>query len=352
VRDRPNLENTGQPIFPGKEQRGTYDADIDAVEAFAAGHTGDRVVVAIIGTGFRWSGSTLRPVLWRNSREIPGNGIDDDGNGLVDDYHGYDFGERDNDPHSSASHDLTVAEMAVAPHDRRSVAGIAPQAELIVIKIADDSGRILMAPLPQALAYALRNGARVIFMPWSAKGRECGRPEYAIVSQFLEAAARHSLIIGGRPGEWPACLPGVVSVRPSRPDDRSEGAPASDVDFAAPGADGRTRIASSYAIGVAAGAAALLFGQDPTRTPAQVRQLLARTSDRVHPEIRPYRGGWNSLFGAGRINVARALETDFDGDGILDADDPDADGDEIPDERDPCTLDPDPGCTTPARVGE
>jgi hypothetical protein len=49
--------------------------------------------------------------------------------------------------------------------------------------------------------------------------------------------------------------------------------------------------------------------------------------------------------------VARALGTDFDGDGILDADDPDADGDDIPDAQDACTLDPDPECSEPARQG-
>jgi hypothetical protein len=346
-----NLENTGQPIRANEEERGVYDADIDAVEAFAAGHTGRDVTLALIGTGFRWAGSPLEPVLWKNPGEIPGNALDDDGNGLVDDVHGYDFAERDPDPHYTGWHDLTVAEMAVAPHDRRSVAGIAPEAKLIVIKIGDDSGRILMGPLPQAILYALQQRARVIFMPWSARGKDCGNPEFAHLSRFIEQASKHALIIAGQPGEWPACLPGVVSVRASRPDDRSDGLPASDVDFAAPGADGRSRVYVSNAIGVAAGSAARIFAQDPRRTPAEVRELLARTADRVHPEIRPYRGGWNSLFGAGRINLARALETDFDADGILDADDPDADGDEIPDVRDACTLDPDPECTEPARRG-
>jgi subtilisin family serine protease len=346
-----NLENTGQPIRENEEKRGVYDADIDGVEAFAAGHDGRNVTIALIGAGFRLAGSPLEPVLWQNPGEIPGNGLDDDGNGLVDDLHGYDFAERDPDPHSSSWHDRNVAEMAVAPHDRRTVAGIAPGARLIVIKIADDSGRILMGPLPQAILYALQQRARVIFMPWSAKRKPCGAPEFAHLSRFIEQASRHALIIAGQPGEWPACLPGVVSVRASRPDDRPEGLPASDVDFAAPGADGRSRVSTSNAIGVAAGAAALVFAQDPSLSPAEVRERLARTADRVHPELRPYRGGWNSLFGAGRINVARALGTDFDGDGIVDADDPDADGDDIPDVEDACTLDPDPECTEPARRG-
>ena len=99
------------------------------------------------------------------------------------------------------------------------------------------------------------------------------------------------------------------------------------LDFAAPGSDGRTPVAVSFSIGVVAGAAAVLISQDPDRSPSQVRSILARTADRVHPEMVPYRNGWNDLFGAGRINLARALATDFDGDGLLDPDDPDADGD-------------------------
>jgi hypothetical protein len=342
-----NLENRGQPQADDPNHSGVYDADIDGTEAFASGHTGRDVVVAIIGTGFEWKGSPLEPVLWTNPGELPENGLDDDANGLVDDVHGYDFGSNDADPRARGPHDQTVAEIAVSPHDRRGLAGVAPGSRLMVLKIADDRGQILMGPVPLAISYALRHRARVIFMPWSAKGRSCGDPDLVPLSLFLERASAHALIIAGQPGEWPACLPSVVSVRASRPDDRSHGLPASDVDFAAPGHATNNKVYVSYAIGTAAGASALLFAQDPDRSPADVREILRRTADRVHPEIRPYKGGWNGLYGSGRINVARALGTDFDGDGILDADDPDADGDRIPDREDPCTLDPDPTCGRP-----
>ncbi|MFQ5699269.1 MAG: S8 family serine peptidase [Myxococcota bacterium] len=344
-----SLENRGQPFRKGDDRVGKPDADIDATEAFAAGYTGAGVVMAIIGTGIPWRSSSLRGSLWSHPGEIPGNGIDDDGNGLIDDVHGYDFAEGDPDVSIRGTHDLQVAEIALAPHDSRTIAGIAPGARLMILKIADDSGHILVGPLPHALAYALHYGARVIFMPWSSHKGRCGDPALRFLDQLLTRAAKEALIIAGSPGEWPACHPGVVSVRATRPDDRSQGLPSPDVDFGAPGSDGRTKVATSYAIGVVAGVAALLFAQDPERSPSQVRTILKRTADRVHPEIRPYRGGWNSLFGSGRINAARALGTDYDGDGILDADDPDADGDGIPDLADACTLDPDPDCSEPPR---
>jgi hypothetical protein len=81
--------------------------------------------------------------------------------------------------------------------------------------------------------------------------------------------------------------------------------------------------------------AALLFAQNPELSPAQVRARLAETADRVRPELAPYFEGHNEFFGAGRINAARALGTDFDGDAIPDADDLDADGDALPNYREP-----------------
>ena len=335
-----DLENTGQPIRPFSGERGTPDADIDAVEAFAAGHTGQGILLALIGQGLSPEGSGLEPVLWKNPGEIPANRRDDDGNGLVDDVVGYDFFERDPDPSFRAGHDRAVAEIAVAPHDERSVAGIAPGARLMVLKIADSQGQIRVGPLERALNYAADAGARVIFMPWSSSRQSCRDPDRIPLHLTFEGVSRRALIIGGLPGLWPACDPHVVSVQATGPDDRPKRGPQPDIDFAAPGANGHSEVYTSNAIGEVAGAAALLFAQDPTRSPAQVRSLLASSADRVHPELAPYVEGRSALFGAGRINLARALRTDFDGDGVLDPDDPDADGDGVMDAEDPCPLHP------------
>jgi len=343
-----DLENRGQPIRPHASQRGTPDADIDAVEAFAAGHTGKGVLLALIGQGLPYEGSTLEPVLWHNSDEVAGNGKDDDGNGLVDDVVGYDFLEGDPDPSFPLGHDLAVAEIAVAPHDQLSVAGIAPGAQVMILKIGNKQGRILVGPLQQALSYAVNAGASVIFMPWSSSDERCADPERNPLHRTFERVSQRALVIGGLPGRWPACDPHVVSVQATGPDDRPKRGPQLDIDFAAPGANGRSKVYTSNAIGVVAGAAALLFAQDPTRSPAEVRALLARSADRVHPKLAPYVDGRSALFGAGRINLARALGTDFDGDGVLDADDLDADGDDVPDEEDPCPLNPGP-CEAAAR---
>ncbi|HDG68329.1 MAG TPA: hypothetical protein ENG11_04205, partial [candidate division Zixibacteria bacterium] len=72
-------------------------------DAWATGYTGENVVVAIFDTGVDYTHSDLQNRMWHNPGEIPDNGIDDDGNGYVDDYYGYDFFDGDSDPMDNPS---------------------------------------------------------------------------------------------------------------------------------------------------------------------------------------------------------------------------------------------------------
>jgi subtilisin family serine protease len=345
------LENVGQTIYRRAQRRGTPDADVDAVEAWAAGYDGRGVVIAMIGKGFAWRDSALAQSLWRNPGEIDGNGIDDDGNGRVDDIIGFDFGELDPDPTFDDDHDRVVAEIALAPHEGRGIAGIAPRARLMLIKIADDGGRMLSGPLPHALRYAFENGADIVAMPWTLRRRNCREPDLAPLVRLLDEYGERVLLVGGAPGEPPACAQGVVGLQATDADDWPRGPGSPHVDFGVPGSDGRTGVFVSNSVGLFAGAAALLQQQGPRLGPRELRQRLEQTADRVHPELAPYFEGQNEFVGFGRLNVARALATDFDGDGLPDADDPDADGDAIPDFRDGCPLDADSACTGSLEAG-
>ena len=82
---------------------GSVDADIDAIEAWQV-ETGSNVLIAVVDTGVEYTHSDLVENIWENTGEIPNNGIDDDSNGYIDDYYGYDFFNRDGDPMDDGGH--------------------------------------------------------------------------------------------------------------------------------------------------------------------------------------------------------------------------------------------------------
>ena len=119
------------------------DADIDAPEAWNV-TTGSRaVVVAVIDTGIDYRHPDLAANMWRNPGEIPGDGIDNDGNGFVDDVYGWDFANNDADPFDDEGHGTHVAgTIGAVGNNGTGVAGVNWQVSLMALKFlgADGSG--------------------------------------------------------------------------------------------------------------------------------------------------------------------------------------------------------------------
>jgi subtilisin family serine protease len=122
------LNNTGQ-------SGGTSDADIDAPEAwdYTRGFSG--TVVGVIDTGVDWDHPDLAANIWINPGEIPGNGVDDDGNGYIDDVRGWDFIDNENNPDDANGHGTHVAgTIAAVGNNSTGVAGVAWNAKIMPLR--------------------------------------------------------------------------------------------------------------------------------------------------------------------------------------------------------------------------
>jgi subtilisin family serine protease len=125
---------------------------------------GQGVTVAIVDSGARLDHADLGPNIWTNFDETPGNGVDDDHNGYVDDVHGVDLtsknpGQNLTDGHGHGTH---VAGIVAAARNGRGVVGVAPQARLMIVRVLDDNGAGTTGSVAEAIRYAAQNGARVI----------------------------------------------------------------------------------------------------------------------------------------------------------------------------------------------
>jgi subtilisin family serine protease len=126
----------------------------------------------VIDTGADLTHPDLRDNLWRNPREVPGNGVDDDANGFVDDVNGVDLLNRDGAPTDDNGHGTHVAGiLAARGANRIGVTGVAQRAKVMVIKAlgADSVGSALT--MAEGVRYAVANGARIINMSVSGPGR-------------------------------------------------------------------------------------------------------------------------------------------------------------------------------------
>lgn len=149
------LHNTGQ-------SGGTADADIDAPEAWDITTGSSSVIVAVLDTGIDYTHPDLVDNIWTNSGEIAGDGVDNDGNGYVDDYYGWNFFNVNNNPMDNHSHGTHIAgTIAAVGNNGIGVAGVAWNVQVMAVKIADSDGTTNLSLAMEGLQYAVQMGATV-----------------------------------------------------------------------------------------------------------------------------------------------------------------------------------------------
>lgn len=164
---------------------------VDLPGAWEMSH-GQGVVVAVIDTGTKLDHPDLAPNIWVNYGEVPGNGVDDDGNGYVDDVHGVDLTSTRaaQDLSDGNGHGTHVAGIIAAAADGRGVVGVAPKARIMTVRVLDAQGRGTMSGVAEGIRYAARNGARIINLSLGGD-----QPDPRVQEAIAEAAAANVLVI-------------------------------------------------------------------------------------------------------------------------------------------------------------
>ena len=171
------LHNTGQLLDGERRQSGIADIDIDGLEALRITRGSADVIVAVIDDGVDLNHPDLDDRIWTNPGEagaLATNGVDDDGNGFIDDVHGWDFCNNDNTVHDAGEdfHGTHVAGTIAASLNGTGVVGVAPGVTILPVKFIDNGvacGTDQMAM--DAIDYAASFGVPIINASWGGPDR-------------------------------------------------------------------------------------------------------------------------------------------------------------------------------------
>jgi subtilisin family serine protease len=309
------------PTFPDVPDLGgdEWGRDlIKAPEVWAQGLTGDGIVVAVIDSGIDYNHPDLTGNIWSNNgengvdaqgRNKANNGVDDDNNGFVDDFRGWDFVNNDNDPMDDNNHGTHISGLVAAKRDGIGITGVAPTAKIMSLKILDRGGFGKIRDEIAAINYAVANGAKIVNI--SLGGLQLNEQELNVITA---AEAKGVIVVSAagndsRPqSDYPARFANEVGIAAGAVKRNKQFADFSNLAgsevinyFVGPGGDGgradsgdiystvplsvpgvpyRYFAGTSMAVPHISGVIALMLQANPNLTPAEIKKILAETANR------------------------------------------------------------------------
>lgn len=310
---------------------GKVDADIDAPEAWNITKGSRDIIVGVHDTGCDYTHPDLKDNIWTNpgetgldakGRDKATNGVDDDGNGYVDDVHGYDFINNDNDPMDGHGHGTHVSgTIGAVGGNGVGVVGVNWYVTIVCAKIFTDAGSTNEDAIIRAIEYTTQVGVRLTSDSWGG-----GAASQGIQDAIKEANDKGILFIAaaGNDGSdndatpsYPAnyAIDNIISVAAN---DHNDGLASFSnwgktmVDVSAPGVDIYSTMpgnrygkmsGTSMATPHVSGVAALVWSAFPNATAAQIKARIINTVD-------PIPAFTNKMISGGRVNVNNALDND------------------------------------------
>ena len=310
------LDNVGQ-------DGGKAGAHISAKAAWAI-TTGDKSangpLIAVIDTGVDFNHPDLKDNMWVNAGEVAGDGIDNDGNGVIDDVYGYNAFADNGTPMDGHSHGTHCAgTIGAVGNNGIGVTGVMQNARIMAVKIFSDGGSTSTDAIVRGLMYSAKMGADITSNSWGGGGRS-----QAIFDAFAANPALHVIAAGNsnydndKRDNFPSNyeLDNIVAVAATtRVDERAGFSQwgAKNVDVAAPGAQiwstvpgGKygNKSGTSMATPHVSGVAGLIASAFPNASNAEIKERLIKGSDPV-----------DALNGIsvsnGRVNAHKSLTIEY-----------------------------------------
>ncbi len=285
------LENKGQT-------GGKPGVDIDAANAWTIS-TGKREggpLIAVVDTGIDYNHPDLKNNIWTNPGEIAGDGKDNDGNGYIDDVHGYDFYGKKGDPMDNHSHGTHCAgTIGAEGNNGQGITGVAWNAKIMGLKFMDTGGGTTAGAI-DAINYATKMGVDIASNSWGGGGfSQALKDAISGFPGLFIAAAGNSTVDNDAKPHYPSSynLPNMIAVASTDANDKLStfsnygkksvdiAAPGSRIFSTIPGGGFALKSGTSMATPHVSGVAALIMSKYPELSIADVKEAILQGGDDV-----------------------------------------------------------------------